>query len=106
MDWTSGVVPDSYFRLCMEYKPRYILRITHNLSSFNSAPSTRGLRKQCLFFFSETTITINFYVFLTVHLSISLATDPLNATYTVWRYQMQYNAIWSPDKEHNSARNI
>ena len=28
------------------------------------------------------------------------------ATYSVWRYQMQYNTILPPDDEHNSARNI
>jgi len=28
------------------------------------------------------------------------------ATYRVWQYQMLYNTIWSPDDEHNSARNM
>ena len=82
MAWTLGVVPDSYFRLCMEYKPGCILRITPTFPSFNSGnavPQVLGeLWKQCLLFFSsETTIAINFNALLTVHLSIILATNQL-----------------------------
>jgi len=28
------------------------------------------------------------------------------ATYRMWRHQMLYNTIWSPDDEHNSAQNM
>ena len=52
---------------------------------------------------------MNFDVLLTVHLSIILAIDQLNAPdchLQVWRYQMLYNTIWPPNDEHNSARNM